>query len=475
MTINNINKELCALASTIGFQACICEAMPASGSERRYFRLKDNIGKSIIGVFGSDVRENKAFISLAKYFASKSCLVPIVLAISDDCRFYLQSDLGDESLFDILHSSKGDKITEECMRNLARIQTLPIEDWQKYSFNSPFGHRLIMWDLNYFKYMFLKQTSSVFNEDLLEDDFVKFSEYLSGIPIEYCGFMYRDCQSRNIMIHKDAPYWIDFQGGRVGPCVYDVVSFLWQAKAGFTREEREKLLNIYADELIQIRHVNKTEILKQSKLFALFRTLQVLGAYGYRGLIQKKAHFVTSIPLALDNLRDLINDGALSCFSELDRVCREIVNDARFLKNASAGVLTVEVFSFSYKKGYPEDLSGNGGGFMFDCRALHNPGRYDQYKQLTGLDDEVIEFLEEKGEIQSFLKSAWELTDSAVHRYLKRGFTSLQIGFGCTGGRHRSVYSAEHTAEHIAQEFPEAIVIVNHREQGIRRYLSSNK
>lgn len=473
-TIRETENELARLAATVGFEAVTVDALPAAGSDRRYYRLSDGAGHTLIGVRGTDCRENEAFVGLAHYFRKNGCRVPEVTAVSADGMIYLQSDLGSVSLLDILHTPEGDAAVEECLRSLARLQTLPDSEWEGMTFNAPFSTRLAMWDLNYFKYMFLKQTSAFFDEEKLEDCFEALARDLCAMPQELTGFMYRDCQSRNVMICDGEPYWIDFQGGRVGPCLYDAVSFLWQVRAAFTAEERTRYLGVYAADFARLRGVDEAEILRHIPLFALFRTLQVLGAYGYRGLIQKKAHFVRSIPGALANLAELLEASVATRYPELERVCREIVADQRFACRCDEG-LTVEVFSFSYKKGYPEDLSGNGGGFMFDCRALHNPGRYDRYKPLTGLDKEVIDFLEERGEIQSFLAAVWQMTDPAVERYLRRGFTSLQIGFGCTGGRHRSVYSAEHTAMHIAEKFPEARVIVNHRERGIRHQVKTDK
>lgn len=130
-------------------------------------------------------------------------------------------------------------------------------------------------------------------------------------------------------------------------------------------------------------------------------------------------------------------------------------------------MLTVTVLSFSYKKGLPEDPSGNGGGFVFDCRAIHNPGRYEPYKQLDGRDSPVRNFLEDDGEILTFLNHCFALVDASVERYIKRGFTDLQVAFGCTGGQHRSVYSAEAMARHLQQRYSGSDLAVNlyHRER----------
>lgn len=260
--------------------------------------------------------------------------------------------------------------------------------------------------------------------------------------------------------------FIDFQGGRKGPVLYDAVSFLWQARAGFSSDFRKKMVEYYALEYCEGDFIKAKKMLTALPLIILFRTLQVLGAYGFRGLVEHRAHFIVSIPGALSNLREMLIEGAVDSYPELKRIVEILIKDHRFskLELSDKTPLTIEVFSFSYKNGYPDDFSGNGGGFMFDCRAMHNPGRYKQYKELTGRDSEVVDFLEERGEVQAFLSAAWSLTDPAVERYLRRGFNNLQIGFGCTGGQHRSVYCAEATAHHISAFFPEANVVLLHRE-----------
>ncbi|MDE5796408.1 MAG: hypothetical protein K2H75_04805, partial [Muribaculaceae bacterium] len=243
----------------------------------------------------------------------------------------------------------------------------------------------------------------------------------------------------------------------------------------FSDAERQHYINIYGGELATLLRLDLETVLRPLTLLVLLRTLQVLGAYGLRGLIEKKAQFIDTIPAALSSLAAQIDSGALQAWPELESVCRRVVTDRHFVRSVDAG-LTVEVYSFSYKRGYPADYSGNGGGFMFDCRGLHNPGRYERYKPLTGLDAEVREFLEERGEIQTFLQDSWRLTDSTIERYLLRGFTRLQIGYGCTGGRHRSVYSAEATARHIKSVWGERVrVILCHREQEIEREVKASE
>lgn len=452
-----------------GYRPKSVSPLGQAGSDRRYFRLSGT-GRSVVGTYGADTYENRCFVSLANAFRHAGVNVPEVYAHSEDFRFYLQEDLGDVSLFSCLSSSETEGIVMKTLASLVKMQKVNPTEWESLCMARPFSSRQVMWDLNYFKYEYLKPSGLVFDEDSLEDDFEKFADSLLSVPREFTGFMMRDCQSRNVMIHDGCPYFIDFQGGRMGPVIYDAVSFLWQARAAFSPGFRERMLTFYADEFCG-GEVSKIEcFLSFAPAFVLFRTLQVLGAYGFRGLVQHKAHFILSIPAALGNLKEILQKGSLDDYPELRRICSVLVNDSRFVRRACEATdevrpaLTVEVFSFSYKKGYPEDFSGNGGGFMFDCRAMHNPGRYPEYRQLTGRDFPVVDFLERRGEVSHFLAGAWSLVDPAVERYISRGFTGLQIGFGCTGGQHRSVYCAEKTAAHLRILFPEINIILTHRE-----------
>lgn len=441
------------------------ERLPGAGSDRSYFRLRGPLGESVIATYGNDVRENLVFCDLANAFRKHGCAVPEILAVGDSGKVYLQEDLGDIQLLDLLFSDSRMELAKKSLAALANIQLVPQEVWQDLVGWAPFNRRLVMWDLNYFKYEFLKPAVISFDEDRLENDFEKFTSDLCNNDELLTGFMYRDFQSRNIMVKDGECRLIDFQGGRKGPLLYDAVSFLWQAKAGFTAGEREELLRFYAGLISKGRGVAPKAVLKDVDKFALFRTLQVLGAYGFRGLVEKKSHFIESIPGALDNLKELIDKNSLRAYPELEKAAKACVA-SRFAGKEKKMGLTLKVFSFSYKRGYPEDLTGNGGGFMFDCRGMHNPGRYECYKKLTGLDKEVIEFLEEKGEVQGFVSMAIDMVAPTVERYLSRGFTSLQVGFGCTGGRHRSVYCAQRFVEKILERFPDLTVELLHREQG---------
>lgn len=434
-----------------------------AGSDRRYFRFFAG-SKSYIATFVPDAVEAKCFVSLANDFRCVGAAVPEILAFSPDFHCYIQEDLGDRSLFSELASEDSLLYIKETLSRLVELQKIPREVWQSDCMANNFCKRQVKWDLNYFKYEFLKPQETLFDEDRLEDDFDHLSSRLTGIPEKFFGFMMRDCQSRNVMLTERGPVFIDFQGGRWGPALYDAVSFLWQARAGFSNELRMKMLDYYCDCFCEGNQELKSEMLSALDDIVVFRTLQVLGAYGFRGLVQHRPHFLMSIPAALANLRDLLEKGALDMYPEL-KSCAESLASAESAKiiDDFRG-LTVEIYSFSYKKGYPADLSGNGGGFMFDCRSMHNPGRYPEYKELTGRDQPVIDFLEKRGEVQGYLHNVWALTDAAIERYLSRGFTHLQIGFGCTGGQHRSVYCAEHTAEHVSSLFPEVKVNLTHRE-----------
>lgn len=451
------------LSSVVDYSQLEVETIAQGGSDRRYYRLMTDKG-SYIGTFTLDKAEAECFVSLAKAFRDAGRSVPEIFTVSNEGHLYIQEDLGDMSLFSLLGQSSAADYIKETLIRLVALQKTPKTLWADKCLSAPFCRRQVMWDLNYFKYEYLKPSEVAFDEGKLEDDFERMAHRLTEIPEEFMGFMMRDCQSRNVMIADGMPVFIDFQGGRMGPVLYDAVSFLWQARAGFSNEFRLEMLNAYCEEFCDGNSEKMKCMLSSLDDLVLFRTLQVLGAYGFRGLVQRKAHFLLSIPGGLANLHDLLTKGCLDRYPELKRCCESLIDKQVTYSNLEKEGLTVEVFSFSYKKGYPDDRSGNGGGFMFDCRALHNPGRYSQYKQLTGRDKGVIDFLESRGEVQAFLKSAWSLTDAAIERYVSRGFTKLQIGFGCTGGQHRSVYSAEKTAVHIAEIFPEVNVRLIHME-----------
>lgn len=472
-----MNTELLAqlYQSYTGEAPTSIEPLPGAGSNRKYFRLKGK--ESLIGVYGTSTEENRAFIYMARHFSQKGLPVPRILAEAPDQSAYLQDDLGDTSLFQLIKQGResgnfSDEETNILKRTIRLLPQIQFEGSKDMDFSycyplATFNRRSILWDLNYFKYCFLKATGLEFQENLLEDDFERMADTL--LQIEPQVFMYRDFQSRNIMIREEKPYFIDFQGGRKGPFYYDVASFLWQAKANYPDSLRQELLDEYLDALRPYHAIDKEQFLTTLRHFVLFRTLQVLGAYGFRGYFEKKAHFIQSVPYAIENLRQLLETD----FPEYPYLClmlRKLTELPQFASIRNRRKLTVHVMSFSYKKGIPEDPSGNGGGYVFDCRAVHNPGKYEQYKQLTGRDKPVIDFLEQDGEILQFLEHVDALADAHVQRFLERGFTNLSICFGCTGGQHRSVYSAEHVAHHLNEKFGVRIRLI-HREQHIEQIL----
>ena len=376
-------------------------------------------------------------------------------------------------MFDLIKNRRGQdfdeptlKLLTRTMQDLARFQFKGAEgmDFGKCYPQPEFNRRSALWDLSYFKYCFLKATGTEFQEDRLEDDFERMADTLAQASPR--AFMYRNFQSRNVMISQESPHFIDFQGGRRGPVLYDVASFLWQAKANFPDNLRRKLAEVYRQALQAYCPMDAADFENQLRLFVLFRTLQVLGAYGFRGYFEQKPHFLESIPYAIANLQALLEEPYPE-YPYLCEVLKTMAGQKQFAAACNRRKLTVRVMSFSYRKGIPEDPSENGGGYVFDCRGVHNPGRYDRYKPLTGRDEPVIRFLEEDGEILRFLEHTDALVDAHVERYLERGFTHLQVCFGCTGGQHRSVYSAQHTAEHLHRKYGTRVELI-HREQQIR-------
>ncbi len=430
---------------------------------------------SLIGAVGTSSRENRAFVAIARQMRGQGLPAPEIYAVSDDGMRYLQEDLGDTSLFSLLMEAQARGGYGEADIALLRsvVRLLPDVQWhtaEDFDFSvchpSPeLDRRGIQWDLHYFKYCFLKATGMEFEEERLEDDF----DHLATVLLKDSDqvFMYRDYQSRNVMIRDGQPWLIDFQGGRRGPVEYDLVSFLWQARARFSPALRRELIGEYLRSASRYRSFDEETFNRRIQYFVLFRTLQVLGTYGYRGYFEHKAHFVQSIPMAIDNLRALLAENEFADMPYLTALLREMTALPLFAPYKEETGLTVHVTSFSYKKGIPDDLSGNGGGFVFDCRAIHNPGRYNEYKQLTGRDRPVIAFLDKEEPMQEFLAHVYGIVDYSVEKYLSRGFTHLMVSFGCTGGQHRSVYSAEHLAEHLSDKYGVKVVL-EHREQGVK-------
>jgi len=443
-------------ADYTGTQAEEVRELPVlSGSDRRYFRLCGV--KNLIGVYGKSAHENSAFIYLSGHLREKGLPVPAVYSYSNDKLFYLQEDLGDATLFDVIEHGRtsGDfneterRLLFQSISLLPSFQVLGAEglDFTKCYPQPAFDRRTVLWDLNYFKYCFLKTTGIDFIESRLEDDFQHMSDVL--LQNRFTTFLYRDFQSRNVMIKDGEPYFIDFQGGRKGPIYYDVASFLWQAKANYPKSLRDELLNVYLNALRSYMAVDEADFHHRLRHFVFFRLLQVLGAYGFRGHFEHKTHFIESIPYAMSHLRELLVDD----FDDYPYLCALLRAIKPFSVALKRSDLEVKIISFAYKKGIPADSNGNGGGFVFDCRALTNPGKYDQFKDLTGLDEPVIRFLEGDREVDAFMNQASLLVDASVKRYIERGFTNLMVCFGCTGGQHRSVYCAQRLAKHLQKTF----------------------
>lgn len=474
----NINKLKQLFFQYTGQICNKIEPLPKSGSNRAYFRLINTDSDiHFIGTIGTIREENHAFIELSKTFKSLHLPVPEIYSVTNDELLYLQQDLGNLNLFDFIESGRktgiySDQQVEVLKKVLHLLPDFQFLGYSKIDFNScypvkEFDSQSIAWDLNYFKYCFLKFTGIEFNEYELEKDFdnLKFDLLKSSKD----SFMYRDFQSRNIIIHNNQPFFIDFQGGRKGPFYYDVASFIWQARAAFPSDIKEKLIDTYYQSLTKYKQIEKTEFLSILRLFVFFRQLQVLGAYGFRGLYEKKQHFIQSIPFALRTLNDILKE-LPPRYNYLTSLLKKIIDNYASELLSGENQLVVRINSFAFSKGIPQDYSGNGGGFVFDCRSIDNPGRYEQYKHQNGLDKDVISFLEINKGMQSFLDNIENLVAQSIQVYLNRGFTNLMINFGCTGGQHRSVFAAQKLAEYIHKTF-NIKVIINHREQNVTSVL----
>ena len=464
--INLINNSLSERVVDI-------KMLPASGSSRIYFRIFTE-SKTIIATYNSNVEENNAFFEFTRQFQERKLPVPELFAISDDKCCYLQSDFGDVSLFDYVKRCLKNGSYDEETVNLYKQSIDNLVDFQvkgslgndfDYSSAYPtsvFDKDSIMSDLNYFKYYFLKVNEEInFNETRLNEDFKRLANYALRA---YPGFMYRDFQSRNIMVKDGRTYFIDYQGGRMGPFQYDIVSLLYQVKAQLNETKRNELLKRYKDRLSKHLDIEEIGFDKYYDTFVLLRLLQVLGAYGFRGLVQKKQHFLESIPFALKELISLRERlrFPFKC-KELFNVLNQMDSLLPKFQQAENEKLTVVVNSFSYKNGgIPEDRSGNGGGFVFDCRALQNPGRYEEYKKLTGEDAPVQDYLNEYDEVHRFFELTQSIVCQSVDNYLERNFKNLFVNFGCTGGQHRSVFFAQKTAKALHEKYPNIKVVLNH-------------
>ncbi len=450
------------------------DKLPQAGSERHYYRIHTP-EKTFIATYGTNLKENETFIYFSNHFKTKKLSVPEIFCINAGKNIYLQEDCGNVSLLDKLEE-KGftDEVYglyKESLEQVARLQIKGHEelDYSKCLTNASFGKQAIMADLLYFKYYFLDALRRPYDKQKLIDDFEALSNYLSHS--EYQFFMFRDFQSRNIMVDKsNAVHFIDYQGGMQGAPQYDVASLLWQARANLPDDWKQRLLEDYmqAFEKIIGTSIDKAAFRSQYNGYILIRLLQVLGAYGFRGLFERKAHFLTSIPLALQNLKWFVNNQNVGIsipeFKKVLDICisEEVIKEFTPVRATSATPLTVKIQSFSYlKNGYPKDETKNGGGYVFDCRGILNPGRVEEHKTQSGQDKPVKDYLEQQTKMPEFLINVYNIIDISVEDYINRGFESLMINFGCTGGQHRSVYAADALARHLKNKFGVKIE-VNH-------------
>jgi aminoglycoside/choline kinase family phosphotransferase len=449
--------------------------LPASGSPREYYRVSGT-NSSAIGAINHDREENEAFIKFSRHFHSKDLAVPEIYMVDLEHNAYLQEDLGDLTLFDYLSEVRdnGDfpeALTEIYKKVLSELQKFQILGAKNLDYSvcyprSSFDQQSMQWDLSYFKYYFLKLAGIPFNEQLLENDYSTLIDFLLAQDTEY--FLYRDFQSRNVMLRDGIPYFIDYQGGRKGALQYDVASLLYDSKADIPPEIREELLEHYISGLSSYPSVNATKFRESYYAYVLIRIMQAMGAYGFRGFYEKKAHFLQSIPYALNDLKWILNNVKFSIeIPTLLKVFEELLRNPKLLrfkdKVGRKSTLRVSINSFSYKHGIPDDPNGHGGGYVFDCRVITNPGKLEQYKELNGKHKPVIEFLDQQGDVNEFLSSTFSLVDMSVDNYEERNYSHLLVSFGCTGGQHRSVYCAERLAEHL-RESQSVRIALWHRE-----------
>jgi aminoglycoside/choline kinase family phosphotransferase len=428
------------------------------GSGRNIIRL--SAGRTMaIGVLYGVREENIAFLEFSRHFHRHGLPVPEIYADALDQGAYLEEDLGDTTLFDLLSKNRSGEeiasvVAEAYRKVVAVLPRFQVEAGRdlNYSLCYPrgsFDRQSISWDLNYFKYYFLRLAAIPFNEQALEDDFDRLTDFLLTAPVDY--FLYRDFQSRNVMLRDGQPFFVDYQGGRKGALQYDIASLLFDAKADLPPDLRQRLLNDYLDALATHIDLEREAFLRHYYAYVYVRILQALGAYGFRGFYERKAHFLQSVPYALKNLRWLLHNVKLPIeLPTLMDAFRSMLASEKLLGLASeAQSLVVRIFSFSFHRGMPKDESGHGGGFVFDGRSLPNPGREERFKALTGKDAPVIDYLNQQEDVHQFLASVLSLVNASLDNYKQRGFKSLMVSFGCTGGQHRSVYLAEQLAKRL--------------------------
>ncbi|MFV1985868.1 MAG: phosphotransferase [Gemmatimonadota bacterium] len=450
------------------------------GSARRYWRLTGPDGATALGAYGPDRDENRAFVAFSRTFREIGLRVPELYAVDEASGVWLLEDLGDRTLFEMLRMARepyDDRFPETMLpiyrRVLEELPRFQVLGGQSIDFRiayprAAFDRQSILWDLNYFKYHFLKLAHLPFNEAKLEKDFGRLARFL--LTAETGHFLYRDFQSRNVMVRDGAdgpePWFIDYQGGRRGALQYDVASLLYDAKVNLDDGLRAHLLDHYLEALASHHAIDRSAFLETWPGYVLVRILQALGAYGYRGFFERKPRFLQSVPYAAKNLAGLLDAGLPLNVPELETALTRIVE--RWGESVSTDTvddtLTVSTGSFRFSGGYPQDTSGHGGGYVFDCRGLTNPGREEEYRRLTGLDRRTISFLEGRPEVEAFWDRVRTLVDAHVVEYRERGFSHLSVYFGCTGGQHRSVYFAERLAAHLRDVCPDVGVNVVHRE-----------
>jgi len=428
------------------------------GSGRAIVRLTGG-GYSAIGVVYSVREENVAFLEFSRHFRRHGLPVPEIYAEDLSQGAYLEEDLGDTTLFAFLSKNRaggviGAPAIEAYRKVVATLPRFQVDAGRDLNYKvsyprASFDRQSIAWDLNYFKYYFLRLAGVPFNEQALEQDFSRLTKFLLNADHDY--FLYRDFQSRNVMLRDGQPFFVDYQGGRKGALQYDIASLLYDGKADLPPELRQELLDYYLDCLASHVKLDRDAFMQHYYAFVYVRIMQALGAYGFRGFYERKPHFLQSVPYALKNLRWLAHQVKLPiALPELLEAFHSMLASEKLLGLASAAEpLTVRIFSFSFHREAPADESGNGGGFVFDGRALPNPGREEQFRQLTGKDTPVIEYLNKQNSVHQFLASVLSLVDGSVHAYQRRGFKSLMVSFGCTGGQHRSVFLAEQLARHL--------------------------
>jgi aminoglycoside/choline kinase family phosphotransferase len=442
------------------------------GSGRKIVRLaSDKV--SAIGILYGVREENVAFLEFSKHFRKHGLPVPEIYAEDLDHGAYLEEDFGDTTLFDFLSKHRdGEKIApaavEAYRKVVAVLPRFQIEAGRALDYSvcyprGSFDRQSIAWDLNYFKYYFLRLAGIPFNEQALEDDFDSLTNFLLSVDRDY--FMYRDFQSRNVMLRNGQPFFLDYQGGRKGALQYDIASLLYDAKADLPPELRKHLLDLYIERLGDFTKIDREEFLRYFYAYVYVRILQALGAYGFRGFYERKAHFLQSVPYALKNLRWLLHNVKLPiALTALMEAFNSMLASEKLQGLASdADNLRVRILSFSFHRGMPKDESGNGGGFVFDGRSLPNPGREERFKSLTGKDAAVIEYLNQQESVHQFLASVMSLVDASVNNYQRRRFKNLMVSFGCTGGQHRSVFLAEQVAKRLRGRNGLEVVL-QHRE-----------